>query len=58
MKFCCQIVATRGIKAQKVQCLQAFSTYEIIPTQDRETNQSFYTVYFLFLFSYIQYFLM
>ena len=24
MKFCCQIVATRGIKAQKVQCLRAF----------------------------------
>ena len=24
MKFCCQIVATRGIKTQKVQCLRAF----------------------------------
>ena len=24
MKFCCQIVATRGIKAQKVQCLRTF----------------------------------
>ena len=24
MKFCCQIVAARGFKAQKVQCLRAF----------------------------------
>ena len=24
MKFCCQIVATRGIKVQKVQCLRTF----------------------------------
>ena len=24
MKFCCQIVATRDFKAQKVQCLRAF----------------------------------
>lgn len=38
MKKCCQIVATRGIKAQKVQCLQAFSTYEIIPTRCRDSR--------------------
>lgn len=36
MKFCCQIVATRGIKAQKVQCLQGFLAFRgLFPLDSR-----------------------
>ena len=55
MKFCCQIVATRGIKAQKVQCLRAFLTSEIIPTRQVKTRSKLFCIDRLIPFGFIWY---
>jgi len=60
--ICYHFAIKREMRFSKSECFQGFSAHHIhfflIPTQDRESNQPFYTVHFLYLFSDIQYFLM